>query len=234
MLVFVSIGVTYFFMDITGVTWNWQDKNEWLGVLKGEGFLVDILPLIALVGLSSLIAYLVISSGVRKYKRYLESGLDYKNLLVSLKDIDDIQDKSKIEKMRHQPELKRLLLNISESVNTRMKDIDARGNELERQADEELRAREEELTSEITEQCDELTRAIESATAGQLSEELEISHPSLKRVEHAVRSAMASTAPADGAFEFSGGDRDDESSYDELKKAGDVLNRRLGEIGQRN
>ncbi|UCH83693.1 MAG: methyl-accepting chemotaxis protein [Candidatus Latescibacterota bacterium] len=230
MLVFVGIGVTYFFMDKTGVTWNWQDKNEWLAVLDGEGFLAEIYPLIALVALSSLISSLAISSGVRKYRRYLESGLDYKNLLISLKDINDIRDTSKIEKMRHQPELKRVLLNVSQYVNDQAKALDQRETEVTQQAAEELRAREDELNGEFNEQCEELTRAIENPVGGRLDDEIEISHPALKRVEYAVRSAMRTTAPEEGAFEFSGADEDTDSSYNDLKKASDVLYNRLEEI----
>ena len=116
MLVFVSVGVTYFFVHEFEVSWNWMDRNEWMGVVKGEGFLFDMLPLLAIVVVCSLTSYLVTVRAVRKYKRYLDSGLDYRNLLSRLKDIDTLEDKAKIEKLQNHPELKRLLLGLSDSL----------------------------------------------------------------------------------------------------------------------
>ncbi|UCG51954.1 MAG: hypothetical protein JSW58_17620 [Candidatus Latescibacterota bacterium] len=232
MLVFLSVGVTYFFVNKYGVTWNWQDKNEWLGVIKGEGFLEEILPLIALVVFTSLISYLVISGAVRKYRRYLESGLDYKNLLVSLKDIKDIEDTSKIERLRHQPELKRFLLSISQNVKDRLKELEEHQGETKKLAEEEVRAREEELINEFSLQCEALANAVDDGTEGGVTDELELSNPGLKRVSESVRTALAKTVrePVD----YDAGPRDPalETSYAELRKASDVFRHRLQEIAE--
>ncbi|MEJ2720962.1 MAG: hypothetical protein P8181_07445 [bacterium] len=228
-LIVVGVGVTYFFVDRAGMTWDWQNKEEWLGVLHGQGFLADILPVIALIALSSLISFLIISGAVRKYRRYLDSGLDYKNLLVSLKDIDDIRDTSKIEKLRHQPELKRLLLTISQSINERFKTLDERERDLEKNAGSKIEAREDELLSAFTGECEELTQAIENPTEDGLSEELDISNPALRRVEYAVRRVMASPA-RDVRSEATPSDVGGSMSYNELRKASDVLYHRLEDI----
>jgi hypothetical protein len=57
----VSIGVSYYFVHQYGVPLNilerdWLDRSEWLGVIRGEGFLFEVLPLVGLVAIIAIIS----------------------------------------------------------------------------------------------------------------------------------------------------------------------------------
>jgi hypothetical protein len=226
-LVFMSIGVTYFFVHQYGVSWNlldrnWLDKNEWLGVIRGEGFLFEIWPLLGLVAVTSLISYLVITGAVRKYKRYLDSGLDYKNLLSSLRDIDDFGDKSKIERIKNHPELKRILLGFAETLEEKERLLGEREGALQTRVEETLRSKEKELADDFAEECERLAKAIEadSMDPGRIG----ISNPGLQKIGELVRGALQSMEQP--------GESELAESYGDLRKTSDVLQSKLHEITQ--
>jgi hypothetical protein len=192
MLVSVSVGVAYFFIDKFGVSWNWLDKNEWMAVVRGEGFLYELLPVIALVSVTAMFSYLVIAGAVRKYKRFLDSGLDYKNLLMSLKEIDDLEDKSKIEKIRNHPELKRLLLGVSERLTDEREALAEREAETEKMVDEAVMARHEELTQGFAAQCESLATAIREGEEDLVSPQTGVSNSSLHSLSEAIQNRLES------------------------------------------
>lgn len=192
MLVSVSVGVAYFFIDKFGVSWNWLDKNEWMAVVRGEGFLYELLPVIALVSVTAMFSYLVIAGAVRKYKRFLDSGVDYKNLLMSLKEIDDLEDKSKIEKIRNHPDLKRVLLGISEQLTEQREAFAKREVEVEKEVDDAVMARHEELTEGFAAQCEGLATAIREGEEDLISPQTGVSNSSLRTLGEAIQSRLES------------------------------------------
>lgn len=225
MLVSVSIGVAYFYSRRFGVSWDllgrdWLNRNEWLGIVRGEGFLFEMLPLVGLVAVVSMFAYLVITGAVRKYKRYLDSGCDYRNLLSSLKDLEDLEDKRKIERIKNHPELKRLLLGLAETIEERDRQLGEREGALEARLEEALQSKESELAERFAQECERLARAVESGTLEPSA--IEFSNPGLRALGEAAGRALrgAEQAPEPGLAE----------SYGDLRKTSDVLHAKLAEI----
>jgi hypothetical protein len=227
MLIFVSIGVTYYFVQRYGLSLgivdrNWLDRHEWLGVIRGQGVLFEVLPLVALVSVSSVIAYLVITSAVRKYKKYLDSGLDYKHLLTSLKEINDLEDKSKIERIKNHPELKRLLLGVADSLEERERLLAEREGALETRLNDALAAREKELADDFASQCDRLARALGDRSLD--ASAIEFSNPNLKQLSDAIQKSAQASPEARAS--------DVDESFGDLRKTSSLFQSKLREIAQ--
>lgn len=227
MLVFVSIGVSYYFVHQYGVPLNilerdWLDRNEWLGVIRGEGFLFEVLPLIGLVIATAMISYMVITATVRKYKKYLDSGHDYKNLLSSLKEIEDLENKKKIERIKNHPELKRLLLGVAEALEERERLLSEREGALETRLNDVLASKEKEMGEDFARQCDRLSKAVEARSLEPSA--IEFANPDLARLSKVVQQALqANAAPAAS---------DLAASYGDLKKTTEVFQSKLREIAE--
>ena len=226
-LVFVSIGVSYYVVHRFGVAGNvfdrnWLDKNEWLGVIRGKGFLFEMLPLMGLVAVTSMISYLVITGAVRKYKRYLDSGLDYKNLLSSLKDVEDLEDKSKIERIKNHPELQRLLLGFAEMLEEKKRSLSEREGALETRVEDTVKSKEKELTDGFTQECERLATAIEAGSWEPSGDEMPT--PGLRKLGEILHSALQSREQ--------GGGSELAESYGDLRKTSNVIHSKLLEIAQ--
>ena len=224
-LVFVSIGVAYYVVHQLGVAGtqfdrNWLNKNEWLGVIKGRGFLFEMLPLMGLVAVTSMISYLVIAGAVRKYKRYLDSGLDYRNLLSSLKDIEDLEDKSKIERIKNHPELQRLLLGLAEALEEKNKLLGEREEALEARIEDTLQSKEKELADGFAQECERLATAVQAGASEPGG--IDVSNPSLRKLGEILRSALRSREQGGGSTLA--------ESYGDLRKTSDVTQSKLLEI----
>ena len=227
MLVFVSIGVSYYFVHQYGVPLNiferdWLDRSEWLGVIRGEGFLFEVLPLAGLVVVTAMISFMTITAAVRRYKKYLDSGHDYKNLLSSLKEIEDLEDKKKIERIKNHPELKRLLLGVAESLEEKERLLSEREGGLETRVADALAAREREIQEDIARQCDRLSKAIEARSLDPSA--IEFANPELALLSKAVERALqANAGPAPTDLEV---------SYTEMRKTAEMFQTKLREISE--
>jgi hypothetical protein len=227
MLVFVSIGVSYYFVHQYGVPLNilerdWLDRAEWLGVIRGEGFLFEMLPLAGLVAVMAMISYMTITAAVRRYKKYLDSGHDYKNLLSSLKEIEDLEDKKKIERIKNHPELKRLLLGVAESLEEKERLLSEREGGLETRVADALAAREKEIQEDIARECDRLSKAVEARSLDPSA--IEFANPDLARLSKAVERALqANAGPAPTDLEV---------SYTEMRKTAETFQTKLREISE--
>lgn len=227
MLVFVSIGVSYYFVHQYGVPLNilerdWLDRSEWLGVIRGEGFLFEVLPLVGLVAIIAIISYMTITAAVRRYKKYLDSGHDYKNILSSLKEIEDLEDKKKIERIKNHPELKRLLLGVAESLEEKERLLSEREGGLETRVADALAAREKEIQEDIARECDRLSKAVEARSLDPSA--IEFANPDLARLSKAVERALqanAGPAPTDLAL-----------SYTEMRKTAETFQTKFREISE--
>ncbi len=224
LLVFVSIGVAYYVVDHFGLVGtlfdrNWLDKNEWLALIKGKGFLFDMLPLVGLVAVTSMISYLVITSAVRRYKRFLDSGLDYKNLLSSLKEAD-FEDKSRIERIKNHPELQRVLLGLAGTLEEKKTLLGEREAALETRIAEALAVKETELTDGFTQECERLSAAIE-AGAPELGG-VGLSNAGLRKLGELLRRDRESHEQRE--------ELNLAESYGDLRKTSDVIQSKLHEI----
>jgi len=225
MLVVVSAAVAYFFSRKMGTSWAWPHGGDWAGLLedtmRGQGFLFDMWPVLAVVGLTSLVSYVAITRAVRKYKRYLESGLDYRQLLASLRDIKDLEDKSQIDKLRNHPELRDCLLKVREALAKRSADLDEQRKTLEKTAREKTEGMEKDLGKRLDVECGQLVGAVESATRGGFPTNVNVSMPELKGVEEALR----------GAFSRQVSQTDHEAAVSALQTANDSARKQLARIG---
>lgn len=145
----------------------------------------EMLPLLVVVAVFALIAYLTITGAVRKYRRYLDSGQDYKQLLQSMRRLEDLQDESQIRALSH-PELRNFLLNARTRLLEREKELDKRAAELEASVGGA------EKVETLAADTDVLVSAIMSG--GGFGQDLAISVPELKRVEIAVREHLIGKA----------------------------------------
>lgn len=196
LLVAVSIGVGYFITRSFNLTWSWiQFHGTWNEfTFNRDAFMSEMLMLVILVPLVALIGYLMITGAVRKYRRYLDSGLDYKRLIQSINSIHDLQNEAAIRKLTSHPELRNFLLTLRKNVMEREKALDAREAVLKDREGE--KQGEQSMGAEV----DVLVSAILSGHEGGFQRELAITVPELKRIEKAVRDLVAG-APSNDAEE---------------------------------
>ena len=225
MLVTVGIGVTAFFMKEYGISYAWRDLNEWKAALDGRGFLVEILPLLALVMVSSVITLLMISHGVRKYQHYLDSGMDYKNLLQSLRQIEDIENKKQIEKLKHHPDLKKFLLRIRESFLEQRQHLDEREKAIEGSVTAAVQSKVEVLSKNFGEQCAKLQEAVQTRAWESFDDAIEPSVPEFKSLAETMRSFQETSGPGGGMASAR-----DESFISDLKRTSALLHERVDEV----
>jgi hypothetical protein len=194
MLVVVSSAVVYFFLRKTEISWaspRWTDWNSMLeAVTQSEGTVFELWPVLAVVGIMSLLSYVVITQAVRKYKRYLDSGADYKNLLATVREIKDLEDKTRIGKLQNHPELRDFLLQIRESAAERVRELDEREESLEKRAQETAYVAEEALNKRLGDECDVLVDAVETVMKAPFPAKIELTMPELERLERALRVAF--------------------------------------------
>ena len=69
----------YLLKDMTWVEFGDGSWSSWK--FHFDSFMREMLPLVVVVPLFSLISYFLIAGAVRKYKAYLDSGLDYNQLV---------------------------------------------------------------------------------------------------------------------------------------------------------
>jgi len=202
MLVVVSSAVAYFFVRKTGLTWalpQWTDWNSILiSVTQNRGTIFELWPLLAVVTLTALLSYFVITRAVRMYKGYLDSGHDYKDLLASIKQIADLEDKNRIGRLQNHPELRDFLIGIREKAAARTKDLDQREESLARREEGDAAQAEQDLSNRLSSDCERLVTAIHDAADAGFPDDIELARPELHDVEQALRKALAtpSSQPA--------------------------------------
>ena len=118
LVVATSIGVGFFITRMFGLSWTWiefgGELTSW--TFHRDAFLNEMLPLVVLVPIVALIGYFVIAGGVRRYRKYIDSGADYKRLIRSLRKIEDIEDDRQIRGLSGHPELRDFLLAVRKSA----------------------------------------------------------------------------------------------------------------------
>jgi hypothetical protein len=173
----VSIGVGFAITRTFGVAWSWVHLGGGKWAFNLDAFMNEMLPLVVIVPVMSLVSYFLITGAVRKYKAYLDSGLDYKNLVKSVRRIDDLQE-DRIKSLGDYPELRDSLLKLRQRVADREAALD------EREAG--IGATNEEVEA-IKAELNVLTGAINRGPEEGFTEELAVTTPELKRIEKAIR-----------------------------------------------
>ena len=199
----VGIGVGYSITRSFGLAWTWLEfHGTWSNwTFHREPFMTEMLPLAVLVPVLSLLSYLLITNAVRRYRTYVDSGLDYKILVKSIRQIDDLDNEKQIKKLGNHPELRDFLLGVRRTAAERTDALDAR---------EAALAQREEKTSggeTLAAETDAVVSAIINAKNGGFQDELAVETPELRRVVKALRERLAEDAA----------DADDEARWTELR-----------------
>ncbi len=222
LLISTAIGSNYILTRVFSISWGWLAFEQGNWAFDMNLFTVQMFPQIALVALLSLISYFAVASAVRKYKNYLDSGLDYKNLVLSIKNIDDLNNDEKLKKLDSYPELKHFVDIVRDHITEENMVLE------ERRSDYDLLLAEREESLKLETECKLLTGVIrKSAKAGKkFGIELELSHPKAKEILDAIRGI-----PGRGGHKWGDEDRTKmEELCMELRQAGDYLKGKLEEI----
>lgn len=184
LLVTTSIGVGVLITRTFDLSWTWIGYTNGTWVFDKHSFMGEMLPLAVLVPLLSLFSYFLITGAVRKYKAYLDSGLDYKNLLQSLEKIDDLQDENKIKGLGNYPELKSFLLKTRDKISEREKNLKAKEKEISARMKNVVAG--EEVKSELG----ALINAISKGPEDGFKDGPMLTLPEVKKVEEAIRAHL--------------------------------------------
>jgi hypothetical protein len=220
LLVTVSIGVGFAITRTFGVAWSWIQFGEGNWAFDLDAFMKEMLPLVVIVPVMSLLSYFAITGAVRKYRAYLDSGLDYKNLVKSVRRIDDLQE-NRIKSLGDYPELRDSLLKLRERVAEREKALD------EREAGLGATQEEVEAADAIKAEARVLTGAISDGSVDGFGEELALSVPEMKAIEQAIRKNLLV-----GSTPMTMNDLGEQMSHIRLEMTDSTteLNKMLGEL----
>ncbi|HEX5131086.1 MAG TPA: hypothetical protein VFX92_01220 [Candidatus Krumholzibacteria bacterium] len=191
MLVVTAMGVSYFISGTFGLKWHWIElgglsPSTWSFNL--EAFLTEMGPLVALISLLALASFALVSGAVKRYTRFVDSGVEYKQLLRSIKTIDDLEDEERLDQLKQHPELREFLLGFKNRMAAREKQLlerDKRG----------ASPREAAPAGNMAAESAILVSAIMNGKAG-FSKELALMIPELKQIERAAREQLTKESPA--------------------------------------
>ncbi len=183
LLVTVSIGVGFAITRTFSVTWSWIHIGDGTWAFSKDAFFQEMLPLIVIVPVMSLVAYFLITGAVRKYRAYLDSGQDYKNLVKSIRKIGDL-DENRIKRLSDFPELRDSLTKLRDRIADREKALDQREAGIVAQQDEVTAAEQFKAETKL------LVGAINQGPVDGFAEELALSIPELKNAEEAIRNHL--------------------------------------------
>lgn len=217
LLVAVSIGVGYLITRSFGLNWSWIEfHGTWTDfTFHQQQFMTQMLPLVVLVPVMALLAHLAISGAVRKYRKYLDSGADYRRLIQTLGKIENLDDEAPIRKLSNYPELRDLLLKVRTSVVEREQALESREAELTAGEDDPSP---EGAADTMDAEVDVLISAVMAGPEG-FHRELALSAPGLKRIENALREHMPATDHAAADQELAALRSDIESQSAALRAA---------------
>jgi len=183
LLVTVSIGVGFAITRTFSVTWSWIQVGDGTWAFSKDAFFHEMLPLIVIVPVMSLVAYFLITGAVRKYRAYLDSGQDYKNLIKSIRQIGEL-DENRIKRLGDFPELRDSLTKLRDRIVDREKTLDQREAGIVAQQDEVTAAEQFKAETKL------LVGAIKQGPVDGFNEELALSIPELRNAEEAIRNHL--------------------------------------------
>jgi hypothetical protein len=204
LLVVTALGVSYFITGTFGITWHWIQFGglsplTWTFHLGA--FLEEMAPLLLITSLLAFGSYVLVAGAVRRYKAYVDSGVEYKQLLKSIKSIEDLEDTDLADRLKAHPELREFLMGVKHRMSAH-----ERGN-TERIAKHMPPAQVSGVDrAVVAADSATLVSAIDSGR-DDFPREMKLTIPEMKQIEHAIRrcfSAMPTLPAADpsaGALE---------------------------------
>lgn len=188
LLVVTALGVSYFITGTFGITWHWiqiggLSPMTWTFHLGA--FLEEMAPLLLITSLLAFGAYVLVAGAVRRYKAYVDSGVEYKQLLKSIKGIEDLEDTDLADRLKAHPELREFLMSVKHRLSAH-----DRGN-TERMA--------KHMPAPQISGVDRAVVAADSATLvsaidsgrDDFPREMTLTIPEMKQIEHAIRRCFA-------------------------------------------
>ncbi len=187
MLAVTGLGVGYFISGTFGLKWNWIDlagssPSTWSFHLGA--FAEEMLPLLLIVTVLALASYVLVAGAVTRYTRYVDSGVEYKQLLRSIKTVDDLEDGEYVEKLKEHPELRDFLMGFKNRMAAREKQL------LEREKRGGAARETERAGHNLTAESALLVSALMNGKSG-FSAELALTTPELKQIERAAREQLS-------------------------------------------
>ena len=135
----MSVGVACYLVSFYHVSLAWLKTGSGGWSIDSLSFFKEAFPLAAAVVIISLVSYFIITSAVRRYKFYLDSGQDYRTMISLAESIDDLTNPAQIARLSSYPELQTVLRNYGDQVREISRDL----------AQQEHSANTDELQSEI-------------------------------------------------------------------------------------
>ncbi|HEX6790016.1 MAG TPA: hypothetical protein VF247_01780 [Candidatus Krumholzibacteria bacterium] len=196
LLVVTSLGVSYFITGTFGITWHWihiggLSPATW--TFNTGAFLEEMGPLLVLTALLAFASYVLVAGAVRRYKAYVDSGVEYKQLLKSIKSIDDLEDDAILDRLKQHPELREFMMGIRHKVAAHEKNH----GERERRPAPAAASAERDERPRLQSEAAMLASAIAGGKEA-FASDIALTVPELKQIERAARNAFAraSDAPA--------------------------------------
>jgi hypothetical protein len=197
LLVVTALGVSYFISGTFGVAWHWikvggLSPTTWS--FNFGAFIDEMVPLLLLTSALAFAAYGLVAGAVRRYKAYVDSGVEYKQLLRSIKSIDDLEDEQLVDALKQHPELREFMMSMKNRVAAAERQ-QAEGGRRRGDAGAAKRGPERET---LGSECGILASAMMNGRDG-FAGELALTIPELKQVERAMRKHFADQPPARAA-----------------------------------
>ncbi len=129
LLLITNVGVGYYVISQYNVDLEWlKAGNFW--EIDSYLFFREMFPLATGILLCSLFSYFVIASAVRRYRFYIDSGQDYRNMVSLADSIDDLTNPAQIARLGDFPELQEILRNYGDQIKDISDEINSREAEL--------------------------------------------------------------------------------------------------------
>jgi len=199
MLVATGLGVGYLISNAFGIRWHWLylggiSPADWS--FDFNAFMDELVPLLALVALLAVTSHLLVANAVKAYTNYVDSGVEkYKQLLKSIKSIDDLEDEDRLDQLKKHPELREFLMGFKSRISSRERQSEEQEKRPDRTVHEAAPA-----PSNLPGECGLLVSAIMNGKAG-FSRELALTIPELKQIERAAREHLLKDAASGDEIE---------------------------------
>ena len=201
LLVVTALGVTYFITGVFAIKWHWiqvggLSPTTWTFHLGA--FLEEMAPLLLITSLLAVASYVLVAGAVRRYKAYVDSGVEYKQLLKSIKSIEDLDTVDVADRLKSHPELREFLM----GVKRRAAALESPGSERIARHTPSMQPSQNSVSRDTV--ASECTKLVEAIDAGRdnFPREIALTIPELKQIERTLRrvfSELPQTPVADSS-----------------------------------
>lgn len=199
LLVVTALGVSYFITGTFGLQWNWIDLNgasptQW--AFDIGAFLEEMVPLIALVVLLAFASYVLVAGAVRRYQSSVSSGAEYRELLRSFKNLEDLDDERRLEELKPHPELREFVMGFKNRFAARERQLEEREKRQSSAGPSRAAASNDRGNGNLAAESSILLGAIVNSKNG-FGDALSLTIPELKQIERALRERLGQRVVTD-------------------------------------